>query len=205
MKIQSSKGGNMDTYQSYSTYSSSSDLSPAVSAGLLIGYLVFLLVIYVVFSYFMGKLFKKAGEESWKAWVPVYNQWVFLQLGGQQGFWAILAFVPIINIVSVVITCIAAYQIGLNLQKEGWFILLYIFLSPVWIIWLALDSSTWKGVAAPAAASAATPTPPPYQPSAPGALVEQPQTPQPPVSQPPVTEEPGPNQTPTPPTPPASF
>jgi hypothetical protein len=196
MKIQRFKGGIMDTYSSSTVYSSS-DLGP----GFFIGYLLFIVAIYVVFSYFMGRVFKKAGEEPWKAWVPVYNQWVMLELGGQKGYWAILALVPLVNIVSVVMTCIAAYYIGLSLQKEGWFVILYILAGPVWIIWLALDSSTWQGT--PAASVPAVADAPQYQPPAPDPTPPQPvQAPQPPVSQPPVTEQPNQNQNPTPPTPP---
>ena len=173
MKIQSSKGGNMDTYESYSTTSSSGD--PGVVLAGLIGGLIALIVLYVIFSYFLGKIFKKAGEEPWKAWVPIYNQWVFLELGGQQGWLALLTLLGIIpfigwigSVVSFVFACIAAYHIGRKFQKEDWFVILYILVSPVWIIWLAVDSSTWKG-ATPVAAGA--PTPPPYQPAAPQAPV----------------------------------
>src|SRR5690606_4273977 len=91
--------------------------------------------------------FKKAGVESWKAWVPVYNNWVMLQLGGQQGWWAVVAFIPVANLVAAVFMCIAMYNIGLKLGKEGAFVLLAIFLYAVWLIWLAVDKSTWKEAA----------------------------------------------------------
>lgn len=99
---------------------------------------------YVVTAYLLGRIFKKAGEKPWKAWVPVYNNWVLLELGGQQGFWAVLAFIPIVNIVALVFTCIAFYNIGLRFGKDGAFVLLAIFLPIVWLIWLAFDSSTWQ-------------------------------------------------------------
>jgi len=98
-----------------------------------------------VHAFLLGKIFTKAGVPAWKAWVPVYNSWVTLELGGQQGFWAVLALVPVVNIVSVVFLYIAMYNIGLKLGKEGAFVLLAIFLPLVWYIWLAVDGSTWKG------------------------------------------------------------
>lgn len=107
--------------------------------------LVFGIAMYIIFALLMGRIFKKAGVESWKAWVPVYNNWVLLELGGQQGFWAVLALVPVVNIVAAVFIYIAMHNIGLKLGKEGAFVLLAIFLPVVWLIWLAVDSSTWEG------------------------------------------------------------
>jgi len=118
-------------------------------AGLFLFMLFFVLIIsvalYAVHAFLLGKIFTKAGVPAWKAWVPVYNSWVTLELGGQQGFWAVLALVPVVNIVSVVFLYIAMYNIGLKLGKEGAFVLLAIFLPLVWYIWLAVDGSTWKG------------------------------------------------------------
>lgn len=102
-------------------------------------------VAYVATALLLGRIFKKAGVESWKAWVPVYNSWVLLELGEQKGYWAVLALVPIVNIVAMVFTYIAMYRIGLSFGKDGAFVLLAIFLPLVWYIWLAFDNSTWKG------------------------------------------------------------
>ena len=103
------------------------------------------LVAYIIYAFLLSRIFKKAGVESWKAWVPVYNVWKILEIGGQKGFWAILAFVPIINIASMIFTYIAMYHIGLKLGKKDWFILLAIFIPIVWYGWLALDGSKWQG------------------------------------------------------------
>ena len=105
------------------------------------------IIIYVVVALLLGRIFKKAGVDQWIAWVPFYNTWKTLQLGGQQGFWAILAVIPIVNIVAAIFLYIAMYNIGLKLQKEGWFVLLAIFVPIVWYAWLALDSSKWSEVA----------------------------------------------------------
>lgn len=163
----------MDSDYTYTTsYSSTGD--PGAALAFLGIMAVIGVVAYIVFSFFLSKIFKKAGEEAWKAWVPVYNSWVFLEIGGQKGFWALLAFVPFLNIASVVFMAIAAYQIGLNLQKEGWFVILYILFAPVWLIWLAMDDSKWKGSEVPASAAAA----PSYQPPATTSTPQAPVTPQ---------------------------
>jgi small-conductance mechanosensitive channel len=134
--------------------------SNAAYAGIFIFALIFALIItitaYVAMAFLLGRIFKKAGIESWKAWVPVYSNWIMLELGGQKGYWAVLVLVPIINIAAVVFMFIAMYHIGLNFGKEGAFVLLAIFLPIVWYIWLAVDSSTWKGSRLVAANSADT-------------------------------------------------
>lgn len=153
-------------YGSSGSYSST-NISPEAAAGIAAATLLFILVTaavaYVVTALCLGRIFKKAGVEQWKAWVPVYNSWVMLELGDQQGFWAVLALIPIVNIVAGIFMIIAMYHIGLKLGKPGAFVLLAIFLTPVWLIWLAVDNSKWQGQEAVAATSGAqppAPTPP---------------------------------------------
>jgi len=106
---------------------------------------VLVLALYALQAYLLSRIFRKGGEKEWKAWVPVYNNWVTLELGGQKGWWSVLALLPVVNIVALIFMYLAMYHIGLKLKKEGAFILLAIFLPLVWYAWLAFDSSTWKG------------------------------------------------------------
>jgi hypothetical protein len=126
------------------TTTGDSSVSAGVAAGLIIGYFVALIISYVITAFFLGKIFKKAGVESWVAWVPFYNIWKALELGGQQGFWSILIILPFVNIVAAIFMIIAFYNIGLKLGKSGAFVVLAIFLPIVWLIWLALDKSVWN-------------------------------------------------------------
>lgn len=155
-------------YTYYET--TTTDVDPGVAAAaftvFLVFYAVLLVASYVITAFLLSRIFKKAGVEGWKAWVPVYNTWVFYEIGEQKGYWAVLAFVPIVNIVSLVFAIIAMYRIGLNLGKEGWFVVIGIFLPLVWLIWLAFDSSVWKG-AAPVAVGAAPAYQPPVAPAQP--------------------------------------
>lgn len=136
----------------------SGDVSNAVAAGIIAAVIffgvLFAITTYAVTSFLMGRIFKKSGEKSWKAWVPVYNNWVLLELGDQKGYWSILLLIPIINIVAIVFMYIAYYNIGLKLGKDGAFVLFAIFLPLVWLIWLAVDGSTWKDKSAPKARKA---------------------------------------------------
>lgn len=126
------------------TTTMSNEAAAGIMMGMLIFYLIATIALYVITSLALSRIFKKAGVEGWKAWVPVYNMWVMLELGGQQGFWAVLMFVPFVNIAAIIIMFIAMYHIGLKLGKPGAFVLVAIFLNLVWYIWLAVDKSTWN-------------------------------------------------------------
>lgn len=129
------------------------DYSPHYEATAAVGIIMFVLLLvliigivsYIACAFLMSRIFKKAGIETWKAWVPVYNSWTMLELGDQPGFWAVVAFIPPFSIASAVFYYIAMYNIGLKLGKEGAFVLLAIFIPIVWLIWLAVDDSKWQG------------------------------------------------------------
>lgn len=203
MRILSWLGQTSPDYYSndYYTYgnSAASTADPATTQAIL--FFIFIMVIigiigYVVTAYLLGRIFKKAGIEGWKAWVPIYNNWVMLEMGGQKGYWSVIALIPIVGIVSIVFNFIAMYHIGLNLGKEGAFVLLAIFLPLVWLIWLAVDKSTWQG---PTLATASA-TPTPASDAAAPIDTQPPTSPTPPTPpQPPVT----PPSDSTPPTPPS--
>ncbi len=137
------------TTESYSTYDLTyTSTAAAASVGFIVAMVfltfVILAAICVVHAYLLSRVFKKAGVEQWIAWVPFYNSWKLLELGGQQGFWAVLAILPIVNYVSAVFMYIAMYHIGLKFGKDGAWVVLAIFLPTVWLAILAFDSSKWN-------------------------------------------------------------
>lgn len=112
--------------------------------------IVFSVVVYIFFAICLMKIFAKAGVKPWIAWVPFYNTWKMLQIGGQPGIWAVLAIIPFVNIISAVFIYIAMYHIGKKLGKGGEFVLWGIFLPYVWYPWLAFDKSIWNDAASTA-------------------------------------------------------
>ena len=131
-----------DGYNSYQ-YDTLSGEGVGIASGLFAFFILFTVLSYAIFAFLLGKIFKKSGVPQWAAWVPVYNNWKLLEIGGQQGFWAVLALIPFVNLVAAIFIYISMYQIGLKLQKESWFVILAIFLPLVWLIWLAFDDSKW--------------------------------------------------------------
>lgn len=69
-----------------------------------IGLIIFALaaVVFIIASFW--KIFTKAGEEGWKAIIPIYNMIVLLKIVGKPGWWVILFLIPIVNYVFIIWT-----------------------------------------------------------------------------------------------------
>lgn len=137
------------------------------AAALIFGFAMFAfffaIIGYVLSSLFLMKIFEKAGVEGkWRAWVPVYNGMIFLKLGDMSpwlvlyavGASLLLSWIPVIGqivpIAAAVLMVLAAYRVGQKLQKEGAWVVLYIFLSIVWLGINAYDKSRWNTQIPPA-------------------------------------------------------
>ena len=53
------------------------------------------------------KVFVKAGQPGWAAIVPIYNLYVMTQIAGKPGWWLVLFFIPLVNIVCAFLLFIA--------------------------------------------------------------------------------------------------
>jgi len=128
------------------TTSSSSDML-ALLISQFVAYTIFYIILYVFTAICNAQIFKKAGVKPYIAWIPFYNTWKFLEIGGQNGAYIFFSLIPFVgSFIYAIFAFIAAYRIGKNLGKSGAFLLLNIFLFPVWYIWLAVDKSKWKVV-----------------------------------------------------------
>jgi signal peptidase I len=59
----------------------------------------YIFLVLVLASFFgMSKLFVKAGQTAWKAWIPVYNFYVLAKLLGKPSWWCLIMIVPGVNI-----------------------------------------------------------------------------------------------------------
>jgi hypothetical protein len=112
---------------------------------------------YIITSFFLMKIFEKAGVQGkWRAWVPIYNYMIFSKLGDLSPWLILIAFgatillgwVPVIgwivSILPLVVLLLAAWRVGLKLQKEAVWLILFFFLSIVWLGILAFDKSRWN-------------------------------------------------------------
>jgi signal peptidase I len=63
---------------------------------LLVIYLIGTLLVFLP-SFGLAKLFPKAGEESWKAYIPFYNTWIIQQINKRPKHWVFWQFIPVVG------------------------------------------------------------------------------------------------------------
>ena len=110
----------------------------------LVATVVFAAISYLLIAIPLAALFRKAGVEPWKAWVPVYSTYTWLQLGGQSGHWAWLSFIPYGSVVTSIFLYIGMYRTGKAFGKEGGFLVLGIFLPWVWLFILGFGRDEYR-------------------------------------------------------------
>ena len=110
--------------------------------------LIFMLIVaagfYVLMSLALSSFFKKVGVEGWIAWVPIYNNWKWLEVGGQPGWLALLAFVPFGSYVTLVFMYIGMYRTGKAFGKDTGFLVLGILLPWVWLFILGFGRDEYR-------------------------------------------------------------
>ncbi|MCW3492377.1 DUF5684 domain-containing protein [Microbacterium sp. SSM24] len=102
--------------------------------------------LYVWTALALSAVFRKSGEEGWKAWVPVLNIVVLLRLGGFSGWFVLLALVPIAGQVALwVVVVIACYRVNVSFGLGVGMTVLAALLFPVWATVLGFGSARWIG------------------------------------------------------------
>ena len=56
-------------------------------------------VAWLVTSIALWMFFNRVGVDTWKAWIPFYNLYMWLRVGGQNGHWIWLALIPYASVV----------------------------------------------------------------------------------------------------------
>ena len=98
---------------------------------------ILLLALYVVMSIALMKFFRKVGVAGWIAWVPYYNNWKWLEIGGFPGWLALVALVPGASIVTSIFLYMGMWRTGIAFRKGAGFLVLGIFLPFVWAFMLS--------------------------------------------------------------------
>ncbi len=112
-------------------YSSYSDTSAGLAGALAgLGFeLVVIAIAYVIMAIPMAKIFSDNGEPAANAWIPFLNWGTLLRMGGYSPWLAILAIIPIANIVMGVLLAISFGRVASRYGKDStvWGILFYFF------------------------------------------------------------------------------
>jgi hypothetical protein len=59
------------------------------------------LVVFVIAG--LWKTFVKAGQPGWAAIIPIYNLYIMIQIAGKPWWWLLLCFIPLVNIVFIIL------------------------------------------------------------------------------------------------------
>jgi hypothetical protein len=119
------------------TVQTSVEFTPALLVASLVGLAI---AIFVIVAYW--KLYTKAGKPGWAAIVPFYNLYVLLKIVGRPGWWLIWYFIPIANIVVLIIVMI---DLAKAFNKSGWFALVLILFPYIGVPILAFGEARYVG------------------------------------------------------------
>ena len=112
----------------------------ATGFGAVLGFVIFIWIIAIAVLVFnlicTWKVYKKAGKQGWEAIVPVYNFVVLLQITGQPMWYIALLFVPVANIVALVLIYL---ELAKKFGKDTGFGIGLAFLTPIFMAILAFD------------------------------------------------------------------
>ena len=121
--------------------------------------LVFALVIYILQVIGMWKVFKKSGEEGWKAIIPIYNQYTMCKITGVNPWWVLIVVVAsgltgalgesdLASVVSLLSSIISIYfsvllyvSLARAFGKSDGFAVGLILLNPIFLLILGCGSS----------------------------------------------------------------
>ncbi|NOK62005.1 MAG: hypothetical protein GFH27_549289n301 [Chloroflexi bacterium AL-W] len=100
------------------------------------------LVIVVAVIAGMWKVFTKAGQPGWAAIIPIYNVFVLLKIGGRPWWWLLLLFVPVVNIIVLILIW---FDLAKAFGKGVGFALGLYFMSPIFIPLLGFGDAEYVG------------------------------------------------------------
>ena len=78
------------------------------SSGIFIGYIIIWIAAYVWAALCLHIMANKTNTPNpWLAWIPIANIYLMCKVGSKPGWWTILAFIPLVNIVIGIIVWMA--------------------------------------------------------------------------------------------------
>ncbi len=99
-----------------------------------------------IFSLFLmvcyWKVFSKAGQPGWAAFIPIYNAVVLLQIVGRPAWWVFLLCIPFVN---AIVGIIVILDLTKSYGKDNAFAAGLILLPPIFLPILAFGSAEYQG------------------------------------------------------------
>ncbi|NKQ36732.1 MAG: DUF805 domain-containing protein [Chloroflexi bacterium] len=104
------------------------------------------LAIFILVIAGMWKTFVKAGQPGWASIIPFYNLYIMLQIVGRPGWWLILFFIPLANIIVVILLSI---DMAKSFGKDALYGLLLLWiLAPIGYLMLGFGDAEYQGPSA---------------------------------------------------------
>jgi hypothetical protein len=100
------------------------------------------LVIIVLMLAALWKVFLKAGQPGWAAIIPFYNFYILLMVAAKPGWWLILMFIPLVNLVIAFLTCLGVAE---KFGKGAGFAVGMFFLPFIFYPILAFSDAQYSG------------------------------------------------------------
>jgi len=125
-------------------------------------------VLYIFSAYCLQKIAEKTGNEEnkWKAWIPIVNLFLMVEIAGKEWWWVLLMFIPYANIVIFVIIMMGVCEAR---DKSPWLGLLTLVPAANIFLFAYLAFSSDQAAPVPSPAPAA-PTQPPVPQEPPASL-----------------------------------
>ena len=117
-------------------------LSSSSAAVLVAIWLVIVLAVYLLVVIGLWGVFDKAGEDGWKAIIPIYNLYVTLKIIDRPGWWLVLYLIPL---VSVVVAIIVYYDLARSFGHRIGFTVGLVVIPMIFLLILGFDSSRYLG------------------------------------------------------------
>lgn len=77
----------------------------------MIGTIIYLAIVLVVLAG-LWKTFEKAGQPGWGCLIPIYNVYLMTQIAQKPGWWVIMFFIPLVNIIFAIMLYEIAKRFG---------------------------------------------------------------------------------------------
>lgn len=107
------------------------------------GIIIFIyLAIAIVLIAAQWKIFTKAGQPGWAVLIPFYGTYVLLKIVGKPGWWLLLLFIPLVNIIFAIWTL---NMLSKSFGKDEGFTIALIFLGVIFFPVLGFGSSQYIG------------------------------------------------------------
>ncbi len=103
------------------------------------------LVIFILIVAAWWQIFVKAGEEGWKAIIPIYNIIVLLKIVGREWWWILLLLIPFVGFI---VWIIVSLDLAKSFGRGTGFAIGLILLAPIFSLILGFGSDTYRGPAA---------------------------------------------------------